>query len=89
MDLYGSRSDPTLELMITSILLSILIGVPIGIYSAIRQYSRFDYGVTTVSFIGAANARPFSFGLLLILAFSVMPVLLKDQVPWLIRLPPA
>ena len=87
MDLFGSRIGPTLQLMITSTILSILIGVPLGIYSAVRQYSKFDYTATTVSFVGAAMPT-FFFGLLLILLFSVTPVLLKDQFPWLIRLPP-
>ncbi len=81
-----SRLGPTLELMITSLILSLLIGVPIGIYSAVRQYSRFDYFFTTVSFIGS-SMPVFFFGLLLILLFSVMPVFLVDKLPWLPRLP--
>ncbi|MCC6167247.1 MAG: ABC transporter permease [Caldilineaceae bacterium] len=82
----GSRLGPTLELMVSALLLSLLIGVPIGIFSAVRQYSRFDYFFTTVSFIGS-SMPVFFFGLLLILAFSVMPVFLEDTFPWLPRLP--
>lgn len=82
-----SRLPATLELMIISTLLSFLLGIPIGIYSAIKQYSRFDYTFTTISFIGSAMPT-FFFALLMILAFSVIPNLLQDSLPWLPRLPP-
>ena len=82
-----SRLPSTLELMITSLLLSFLLGIPIGIYSAIKQYSRFDYTFTTISFIGSAMPV-FFFGLLMILSFSVIPNLLQDTFPWLPRIPP-
>jgi len=82
-----SRLGATLELMITSLILSLIIGVPMGIYSAVRQYSRFDYFFTTVSFIGS-SMPVFFFGLLLILLFSVTPSLLETQFPWLPSLPP-
>src|SRR5436305_13555398 len=42
----------TLELLVIVIVLSVIICVAIGIYSAIRQYSVFDYTATTFSFIG-------------------------------------
>ena len=82
-----SRLPATLELMIISLLLSFLLGIPIGIYSAIKQYSRFDYTFTTISFIGSAMPV-FFFGLLLILSFSVFPNMLQDTIPWLPRVPP-
>jgi peptide/nickel transport system permease protein len=85
-DEIWSRLGPTLELMISALVLSIFIGVPIGILSAVRQYSRFDYFFTTFSFIGSAMPV-FFFGLLLILTFSVMPVFLEDTIPWIPRLP--
>jgi peptide/nickel transport system permease protein len=44
----------TLELLVAVLVISVLIGIAIGIYSAIRQYSLFDYSATTVSFIGFA-----------------------------------
>lgn len=85
-DEIKSRLRPTLELMISALTLSLLIGVPIGIYSAVRQYSRFDYFFTTISFIGS-SMPVFFFGLLLILIFSVAPVFLQDTAPWIPRLP--
>jgi peptide/nickel transport system permease protein len=81
-----SRLGATLELMLTSLFLSLVIGVPIGIYSAVRQYSRFDYFFTTLSFIGS-SMPVFFFGLLLILVFAVMPSFLEDTIPWIPRIP--
>ena len=86
-DLLKSRIGPTVQLMSISLLLSLLLGVPIGIYSAVKQYSKFDYFFTTVSFIGSAMPT-FFFALLLILLFSVFPVFLVDTIPWVPRLPP-
>ena len=44
----------TLSLVVAAELISLLFGVSIGIYSAIRQYSVFDYAATTFSFLGFA-----------------------------------
>ena len=85
--LLKSRVGPTVELMALSTLLSLLLGVPIGIYSAVKQYSRFDYFFTAVSFFGSGMPT-FFFGLLMILLFSVFPVFLQDTIPWIPRLPP-
>jgi len=45
----------TLQLVIVAELLAILIAVGIGVYSALRQYSAFDYTTTTFSFLGLAT----------------------------------
>ncbi|NCC31185.1 MAG: ABC transporter permease [Chloroflexia bacterium] len=70
-DLIATRLPYTLSLMGASILLAILIGVPIGIYSAVKQYSRFDYTMTTIAFIGS-SLPSFVFGIFAILIFSVL-----------------
>ncbi len=44
----------TLQLVIVAELLSILLAIGIGAYSALRQYSPFDYTATTFSFLGLA-----------------------------------
>ena len=44
----------TAQLIIISESLAFVLGVAVGIYSAIRQYSVFDYLFTTVSFLGFA-----------------------------------
>jgi len=45
----------TLQLVLVAELLAVLIAVGIGVYSALRQYSVFDYAATTVSFLGLAT----------------------------------
>jgi peptide/nickel transport system permease protein len=44
----------TLQLVLLSELFAILLGVLVGVYSAVRQYSLFDYASTTLSFLGFA-----------------------------------
>ncbi len=44
----------TMQLVIVAELLAILVAVGIGVYSALRQYSAFDYTVTSFSFLGLA-----------------------------------
>jgi peptide/nickel transport system permease protein len=73
-DLISSRIMKTIELAGLSSLIALLLGVPIGIYSAVRQYSRFDYLFTSLAFIGSAMPT-FFFGILMILFFSVLPKL--------------
>jgi peptide/nickel transport system permease protein len=45
----------TLQLVVAAELLAILFAVAIGVYSALRQYSIFDYTATTFSFLGLAT----------------------------------
>ena len=44
----------TAQLILISETLAILLGVSVGIFSALRQYSSFDYAMTSVSFVGLA-----------------------------------
>jgi peptide/nickel transport system permease protein len=44
----------TLQLIVVAEILAILLAVAIGVYSALRQYSVFDYAATTFSFVGLA-----------------------------------
>ncbi len=64
----GQRLPNTIYLMSVTILVALLIAVPIGIISALRQYSTFDITVTTFSFAGQAVPE-FWLGLILILIF--------------------
>jgi peptide/nickel transport system permease protein len=45
----------TLQLVVAAELLAIIIAVGIGVLSALRQYSFFDYSATTFSFLGLAT----------------------------------
>jgi peptide/nickel transport system permease protein len=64
----GDRLPNTIYLMSITMLTAILIAIPIGILSAMRQYSKFDIAATTFSFAGQAIPE-FWLGLILILVF--------------------
>ncbi len=59
----------TAQLIITSEVLAILLGIGIGVFSAVRQYSFFDYTFTTFSFLGFAMPT-FLLALLLQIGFT-------------------
>jgi peptide/nickel transport system permease protein len=63
-----ARLGPTLYLMGSTFVLVLLLSIPIGVISAIRQYSWIDVGITTLTFIGQA-LPVFWIGLMLILIF--------------------
>jgi peptide/nickel transport system permease protein len=65
----NSRIRNTMILMVSSTILSLIIAIPIGIYSAVKQYSRLDYIFTTFSFFGTAMPV-FWFGLIMIILFG-------------------
>ncbi len=44
----------TLQLILLSELIALMLGVGVGVYSALRQYSVFDYAATSLSFLGFA-----------------------------------
>ena len=71
-DLIVGRLPKTLMLMGLALPISFVIGVPLGIISAVRQYSKLDYAVTSFAFFGSAMPT-FFFGLLLIMLFSILP----------------
>lgn len=71
-DLLTSRLPKTIQLSGLAVLLSLVIGLPLGVYSAVKQYSRFDYIFTTLAFMGSAMPT-FFFGILAITLFSVLP----------------
>lgn len=68
--MIAEHLGPTLLLMGVSMLVSLLIAVPAGIYSAVRQYSKGDYAVVTFSFLGS-SVPSFFLALLLIYVFTV------------------
>jgi peptide/nickel transport system permease protein len=67
--LIRSRLGNTLLLMTVATVFSLIIAIPIGIYSAVHQYSKADYAFTTFAFFGSAMPV-FWFGLMLILVFG-------------------
>ncbi len=50
-DAIGAAIPITFRLVIASTILAIILGITIGMVTAIRQYSRFDYTMTFVAFL--------------------------------------
>lgn len=70
------RLPNTIYLMSVTLLVALGLAIPIGVISALRQYSFFDISVTTFTFAGQA-LPDFWLGLILIIIFYV---LLKNPV---------
>jgi peptide/nickel transport system permease protein len=69
-DLIKLRIPSTLAVVGVAYIFSLLIAIPIGILSAVKQYSIFDHIATTFAFIGFSVPTFFT-GLLLIIVLSV------------------
>ena len=78
--LVWSRLPRTLELMVLSISISLIIAVPLGIYQAVKQYSSADYAFTFAAFAGSSMPT-FFFGIVMILTLSVLAK--GAGLPWL------
>lgn len=50
----AQRLPATLELMGFALLIAIVVGIPLGVISAVRQYSWLDYLLTAGTFVGVA-----------------------------------
>ena len=70
LDEIWLRLPNTIYLMGVILIVSLLIAIPVGILSAVKQYSGFDIAVTTFFFAGQAIPE-FWLGLILILIFYV------------------
>lgn len=70
IDLVTARMGATLWLATVAMALSVIISVPLGVISAVRRYSVFDYLATTLAFFGV-SVPVFWLGLMLIITFSV------------------
>lgn len=70
-DIVMSRIPVTLQVMGISFLVALIVAIPIGIYSAVHQYSFVDYLVTSLSFFGMSMPT-FWFGLMLMILFSLV-----------------
>ncbi len=67
----------TLQLLVAAQILALLVAIAVGVYSAIRQYSAFDYGATTFSFLGLSTPE---FWLALMLQVLVVNIFLATDV---------
>lgn len=64
------RLPATLLLTVTAFVVSFVVGIPLGVYSATHKYSKGDYGLTVFSFIGI-SVPSFFFGMGLIYIFAL------------------
>src|SRR5436190_21061414 len=69
-DILKERIVPTIELMGTALLLAIMVGIPVGLVAAIRQYSTFDYASAVIS-LATISTPSFFLGLAAIYIFSL------------------
>ena len=75
-DTFISKLPATLLLTVTSILLTIIISIPLGILSAVKQNTITDYLIRVCSFVG--NSLPNFFVSLLLIKLRIFPVIAKD-----------
>jgi peptide/nickel transport system permease protein len=66
----GSRLPQTLFLMLTALIMAVLIGIPVGVISAVKQYSKTDYTLNAVT-IFLASVPVFVLGLVFVYVFAV------------------
>jgi len=71
IDMLMERVPNTVQLGITSIIIAILIGIPAGIISAVKQYSLVDYSATILAFVGISTPN-FWLGLMLMWLFGLI-----------------
>jgi peptide/nickel transport system permease protein len=67
-EMIRERLPHTIRLMVTAFIVTLLVAIPVGIISAVRQYSFFDLSVTSIAFAGQ-SIPIFWFGLMLIIIF--------------------
>ena len=69
-EMIRTRIGPTLALMGTSLVFSIIVGVALGVFSAMKQYTAADYVLTVLSFIGR-SVPVFFVGMFFIYIFAL------------------
>ncbi len=67
---FEQRLGNTITLSATAFFIALLIGIPIGIYAAVRQYSLLDYITTFLSFVGF-SVPVFWLGIMMLILFGV------------------
>ena len=70
LKLIWGRLPLTLELVLTGMIISVLLGILIGVVSAVRRYSIVDHLATGFTFFGM-SVPVFWLGLMLIILFSI------------------
>ncbi len=68
--IFEQRLPRTLILTVTSLTIALIIAIPVGIFSAVRQYSAGDYTITFLSFVGLSTPN-FFLGIILMYIFVI------------------
>lgn len=71
-DEIAARFPNTMQLAAMSVVLALIIGIPLGIISATKQYTIFDGGATFIGLLGVSIPN-FWLGMLMIIFFAVEP----------------
>ena len=80
---FVERLPRTLILSGVALTLALLVAIPVGIFSAVRQYSWADYVITFFSFVGFSMPI-FFLGILLLFLFAVW---IPERVSWFPQFP--
>jgi peptide/nickel transport system permease protein len=68
--IFQQRLPRTLLLTVTSLTIALIIAIPVGIFSAVRQYTAGDYTITFLSFVGLSTPN-FFLGIILMYLFVI------------------
>jgi peptide/nickel transport system permease protein len=69
-EVIGRRFGASLLLMGTALAIGICLGVPLGVFTGLRQYSLADFSLTGLSFLGISTPA-FVTGILALMVFSI------------------
>ena len=79
-DLIGDLAWQTIKLQLASLIMSLLIGIPLGIFSARHPYSKLDSAGTVLALFGV-SMPVFWTGIMFIILFSDMKIFFGIKIP--------
>jgi peptide/nickel transport system permease protein len=79
--ILADRWVNTLALLAASLVLALVVGLPLGVFGALRQRSKVDHTLTVFT-LGGMSLPPYVLGLLFIMFLAVLPKALRDQHGW-------
>jgi len=88
VQLVGKRLPETIELVFSGLAIAVILGIIVGIVSAMKQYSIVDHLATGFSFFGM-SVPVFWLGLMLIIFFSINLHLLPASGAYTLGAPPS
>jgi peptide/nickel transport system permease protein len=70
IDVISRRFGASMLLMCTALVIGIVVGIPLGVFTGLRQYSFWDFSLTGFSFLGISTPA-FVTGILALMFFSI------------------